>query len=45
MIKPMTNNERQRSKEKEKANQSRVCVGCGKHTVNDDWCGFCLEEE
>ena len=45
MIKPMTDDERKRALEKEKANKERKCVSCGGPTVNDDWCSFCLEEE
>ena len=44
-ITPMTDEERQRAREKDQANQSRKCVGCGGPAVNDDWCSFCLEEE
>jgi hypothetical protein len=44
-IRPMTDEERQRAREKHQANQSRKCVSCGGPTVNDDWCSFCLEEE
>ena len=44
-IRPMTNEERQRAKEKEKANTAwRKCVSCG-GPAQSDFCGFCIEEE
>jgi recombinational DNA repair protein RecR len=42
-IRPMTREERQRAKEKEKANTGK-CVSCGAPTHNE-WCDFCLREE
>ena len=39
-IRPMTKEERQRAKEKEKANTGK-CVSCGAPTHNE-WCDFCL---
>ena len=43
-IRPMTEEERQASKERDKANGWRKCVSCGNATKGV-WCGFCLEEE
>tara|TARA_R110000782_G_scaffold72536_6_gene145280 strand:- start:1566 stop:1751 length:186 start_codon:yes stop_codon:yes gene_type:complete len=43
-ITPMTKEERQRSKEREKQNSWRKCVSCGNQS-KDTFCGFCLEEE
>jgi len=44
-ISPMTEEERKRAKEKEKANNVwRKCVSCG-GPAQDKFCGFCLEEE
>jgi hypothetical protein len=41
----MTNEERQRAKEKQKANTAwHECVSCG-GPAQSDFCGFCLEEE
>jgi len=45
MIRPMTDNERQRAIEKQKANTGKKCVSCGGPAFKDDWCSFCLEEE
>ena len=44
MIRPMTDDERKRAKEKDKANKERKCVSCGGPSKYD-WCSFCLEEE
>lgn len=44
MIRPMTDDERKRALEKDKANKERKCVSCG-GPAKDDWCSFCLEEE
>ena len=43
-IRPMTNEERQRSKEREEANKLQKCVSCGGPS-SGNWCGFCIEEE
>ena len=42
-ITPMTPEERQRSKEREKLNLKSKCVSCGCPT-RKDLCSFCLEE-
>lgn len=44
-ISPMTDEERQRAREKDEANKEKKCVGCGGPAYKDDWCSFCLEEE
>lgn len=44
-ITPMTDEERQRAKEKEEANTEKRCVSCGGPAYRNDWCSFCLEEE
>tara|TARA_R100001480_G_scaffold144904_1_gene142917 strand:+ start:443 stop:622 length:180 start_codon:yes stop_codon:yes gene_type:complete len=45
-IRPMTEEERQRAKEKETYNtvNFNLCVSCGCPTPNT-WCEFCLKEE
>tara|TARA_R100001440_G_scaffold21171_1_gene34998 strand:- start:12417 stop:12578 length:162 start_codon:yes stop_codon:yes gene_type:complete len=45
-IRPMTEEERQRAKEKEAYNTVgfNLCVSCGCPTPNT-WCEFCLMEE
>ena len=44
-ITPMSDEERQRGKEKQKANRAlSKCVSCG-GPAQSDFCGFCLEEE
>jgi hypothetical protein len=44
-ISPMTEEERQRAKERKNKNKSwRTCVSCGGPSLGD-YCGFCLEEE
>ena len=47
-IRPMTDEERQRAKEKEKANctpySENKCVSCG-NVAATDFCEFCLREE
>ena len=42
-IRDMTKEERQRAKEKEKAN-TRKCLSCGGPAKNE-WCEFCIQEE
>ena len=44
MIRPMTPDERQASKDKESQNNWRKCVRCGNQS-RDDFCSFCLKEE
>jgi hypothetical protein len=47
-ITPMTNEERQRAKERDKANSTpyseNTCVSCG-NIAATDFCEFCLREE
>jgi hypothetical protein len=44
-ISPMTDEERKRAKQRKKANSVwRKCVSCG-GPAQDNFCGFCLEEE
>jgi hypothetical protein len=44
-IREMTEEERQRSTERERINSKR-CVSCnGPVTTEEDWCSFCLNEE
>tara|TARA_B110000503_G_scaffold121788_1_gene185701 strand:+ start:6091 stop:6267 length:177 start_codon:yes stop_codon:yes gene_type:complete len=44
-IRPMTHEERQRAREKEKANNNiKSCVSCG-NPAKDVWCHFCMGEE
>ena len=43
-IRPMTEEERKASVERDKKNGWRKCVSCGNATKST-WCGFCLEEE
>jgi recombinational DNA repair protein RecR len=43
-IRPMTDEERKASKEREEKNKWRKCVSCG-NASRGTWCGFCLEEE
>lgn len=48
MISPMTDEERQRAKEKAKSNRTpyseNKCVSCG-NVAATDFCEFCLREE
>ena len=44
MIKPMTDEERKASKDRDVANKWRKCASCG-NASKDTWCGLCLEEE
>jgi len=45
VIREMTPEERQRAKEREKANTEwQKCVSCGGPSKSD-FCGFCIEEE
>ncbi len=43
-IRPMNEEERKASKDREKKNAWRKCVSCG-NASRGTWCGFCLEEE
>ena len=43
-IRPMTDEERQRAREKDERNTLGKCVSCGCPTPNT-WCEFCLNEE
>ena len=44
MIRPMTEEERKASKDRDEKNAWRKCVSCG-NASRGTWCGFCLEEE
>ena len=43
-IRPMTDEEKQRAKEKATANRWHKCKSCGGPAASD-WCEFCLKEE
>ena len=43
-IRPMTDEERKASKERDERNKWRKCVSCG-NASKGTWCGFCQEEE
>jgi CRISPR/Cas system-associated protein Cas10 (large subunit of type III CRISPR-Cas system) len=43
-IRPMTEEERKASIERDNKNGWRKCVSCG-NASKGTWCGFCLEEE
>ena len=44
VIRVMTEEERQASKDRDKKNSWRKCAICG-NASKGTWCGFCLEEE
>ena len=44
MIRPMSDEERKASQDRDEVNKWRKCVRCG-NASKDTWCGFCLEEE
>jgi len=44
MIRPMTEEERRRAKERETINTLRRCVSCG-NPSSKDFCSFCINEE